>query len=348
MPNVSSAQPAGQLDFHTVRIGPDLPGAYRDCQTACQIGFASPVRSSSTGSRFTGSPDAQPAWALSVGRVRHGRHPGFARTDVPLYSPGAQAETPSRRYCVGEPTTMKLGIAVLGATGYIGTPYRDEIRESGPDARIVTLCARRRDRLEAAGRQDRAALITEDWRAAIEHPDVNCVVVATPDALHFESVMACAALKKHVFCEKPVALNTRQAHEIWSAFQTSSLGHFVPFWTRYVPVFAKAREVVQSGVLGEIQTVVYRWHNPRPAAIPFTWRDDASLSAAGSIADVGLACLRHRSLDDRPRGSPRVGSCGSPRTCQARRGAYRSQRSDRMGPTPIRRQSASLTQGNGL
>ena len=182
---------------------------------------------------------------------------------------------------------MKLGIAVLGATGYIGTPYRDEIRESGPDARIVALCARRRDRLEAAGRQDRAVLITEDWRVAIEHPDVNCVVVATPDALHFESVMACAALKKHVFCEKPVALNTRQAHEIWSAFQTTSLGHFVPFWTRYVPVFAKAREVVQSGVLGEIQTVVYRWHNPRPAAIPFTWRDDASLSAAGSIADVG-------------------------------------------------------------
>ena len=33
--------------------------------------------------------------------------------------------------------------------------------------------------------------------------------------------------------------------------------------------------------------IVYRWHNPRPPAIPFIWRDDAGLSAAGSIADVG-------------------------------------------------------------
>ena len=182
---------------------------------------------------------------------------------------------------------MKLGIAVLGATGYIGTPYRDEIREAGQDTRIVTLCARRRDRLEAAKHKDNADLITDDWQAAIEHPEVNCVVIATPDALHFEPVMACAALDKHVFCEKPVALNAAQARQIWAAFQNKPLGHFVPFWTRYVPVFSQARAFVQSGALGEIQSVMYRWHNPRPTSIPFTWRDDATLSAAGSIADVG-------------------------------------------------------------
>ena len=182
---------------------------------------------------------------------------------------------------------MKLGIAVLGATGYIGTPYRDEIREAGPETRIVTLCARRRDRLEAAQQQDQADLITDDWQAAIEHPEVNCVVVATPDALHFDPVIACAAMDKHVFCEKPVALNAEQACQIWTAFQNKPLGHFVPFWTRYVPVFARAREFVQSGALGEIRSVIYRWHNPRPTSIPFTWRDDAALSAAGSIADVG-------------------------------------------------------------
>ena len=182
---------------------------------------------------------------------------------------------------------MKLGIAVLGATGYIGTPYREEIRESGAETRIVTLCARRRDRLEAAQQKDKADLITDDWQAALNHPDVNCVVVATPDALHFDPVIACAALDKHVFCEKPVGLNADQAYQIWTAFQNKPLGHFVPFWTRYVPVFARAREFVQSGALGEIRSVIYRWHNPRPTSIPFTWRDDATLSAAGSIADVG-------------------------------------------------------------
>jgi predicted dehydrogenase len=72
-----------------------------------------------------------------------------------------------------------------------------------------------------------------------------------------------------------------------SAYQEAGLAHYVPFWTRYVPVFARAREIYKAGTLGEIQAVVYRWHNPRPASMPFTWRDDKQMSAAGSVADVG-------------------------------------------------------------
>ncbi len=180
-----------------------------------------------------------------------------------------------------------FGVGILGATGYIGTPYRKEIRESPSDARIVALCARRRDLLKAAARQDDAHFITDDWRQVVAHPDVNLVLVATPDALHHEAVMACAAAGKHVVCEKPIGMNVVEAFDMWSAFRDRRLGHFVPFWTRYVPVFRRTREIVQAGTLGEIRAVVYRWHNPRPAAMPFTWRDDAELSAAGSLADVG-------------------------------------------------------------
>ncbi len=182
---------------------------------------------------------------------------------------------------------MKFGIGVLGATGYIGTPYRREIRESAGEATIVALCARRRERLEAAAKEDGAVLATGDWRAVVEHPDVNLVIVATPDVLHHEAVLACAALGKHVFCEKPVGMNAGEAREMWTAVRDGGVGHHVPFWTRYVPLFARAREIVREGTLGEINVVIYRWHNPRPTSMPFTWRDDATLSAAGSIADVG-------------------------------------------------------------
>ena len=182
---------------------------------------------------------------------------------------------------------MKFGVGIIGATGFIGTPYRSEIRESPDEARIVALCARRRDRLEEAAAKDGAEVITSDWREVVEHPDVDLVLVLTPDALHFEPVMACAALKKHVFCEKPVGKNADQAYSIWKAYRTSGLGHFVPYWTRYVPAFERARQLVVEGKLGEIRNVVYRWHNPRPVSMPFTWRDDAELSAAGSLADIG-------------------------------------------------------------
>jgi predicted dehydrogenase len=180
-----------------------------------------------------------------------------------------------------------FGVGILGATGYIGTPYRAEIRQSPDDARIVALCARRRDLLDAAAQEDQAALATDNWRHVVEHPDVNVVLVATPDALHYEAVIACAAAGKHVVCEKPVGMNAAEAEAMWAAYRDRRLGHFVPFWTRYLPVFRRAREIVRNGSLGEIRAIIYRWHNPRPAAMPFTWRDDAELSAAGSLADVG-------------------------------------------------------------
>ena len=181
---------------------------------------------------------------------------------------------------------MQFQVGVIGATGYIGTPYRQEIRECD-NARIVALCARRRPLLEAAQQEDGAPFITDDWREVVEHPDVNFVVVATPDALHIEPMLACATRGQHVLCEKPIGMNVGEARKIHAAYDGSKLAHFVPFWTRFIPLFARTKELVQEGALGEIRAMVYRWHNPRPTAMPFTWRDNAELSSAGSIADVG-------------------------------------------------------------
>ena len=182
---------------------------------------------------------------------------------------------------------MKFKIAVLGATGYIGSPYRKEIRECPDEANIVALCARRPENLRAAAKEDDAEFFSDDWKAVIAHSGVNLVLVCTPDALHHEAVMACAERSLHVLCEKPVGVNATQAHEMWEAVRSRKLAHFVPLWTRYVDVYRRAHKVVESGDLGVIRAFVYRWSNPRPAAMPFTWRDDATLSSAGSVADVG-------------------------------------------------------------
>ncbi|MFT7641192.1 MAG: putative dehydrogenase, partial [Pirellulaceae bacterium] len=112
---------------------------------------------------------------------------------------------------------MQFQVGVIGATGYIGQPYRREIRECPDRAKIVALCARRRELLEAAQVEDGASMITDDWREVVNHPSVNLVVVATPDAFHCEQVLACAAAGKHIVCEKPVAMNTAEAERMWSA-----------------------------------------------------------------------------------------------------------------------------------
>ena len=180
-----------------------------------------------------------------------------------------------------------FNIGILGATGFIGTPYREEIRACPQKARIVALSARRPERLQAAQELDGAALATDDWRQVVEHDDVNLVLVCTPDALHIEPALACAARGVDLFCEKPVGKNSAEAAAILSACRQANVRHYVPFWTRYVEVFRRGRELLNEGILGDVRVVTYRWYNPRPPDMPFTWRDDASLSAAGSIADVG-------------------------------------------------------------
>ena len=184
------------------------------------------------------------------------------------------------------PRELEFNVGVIGATGYIGAPYRAEIRECS-EANIVALCARRRELLERAGEEDGALLLTDDWQEVVQHPGVNFVIVATPDALHHEAVMACAEAGKNLLCEKPVGVNADEAYEMWAAYRDAGLLHYVPFWTRFCDPFVRGKEVFDSGMLGEIRGVVYRWHNPRPMDMPLTWRDDDSLSAAGSIADVG-------------------------------------------------------------
>ena len=178
-------------------------------------------------------------------------------------------------------------VGVIGATGFIGTPYRSQIREAAQSARLTCLCARRADLLEQAVALDNVTSVTQDWRDVVTHPEVDLVIVATPDALHHEAVMACAEAGKHLLCEKPIGANVREACEMWSAYRDSGLAHYVPYWTRYHPLFESAREIVRQGTLGDIRGIIYRWQNPRPRSMPLTWRDDSNLSSAGSIADVG-------------------------------------------------------------
>lgn len=153
----------------------------------------------------------------------------------------------------------------------------------------MAVCARREDLLAQAAEEDGATLATQNWREVVEHPEVNFVIVGTPDALHHEAVLACAEHGKHLLCEKPVGMNAVQAEEMWKLYRDASpaLAHYVPFWTRMVRVFEIAREMVAAGELGEIVSTVFRWQNPRPVSMPLTWRDDPSLSSAGTIADVG-------------------------------------------------------------
>ena len=90
-----------------------------------------------------------------------------------------------------------------------------------------------------------------DWREVLNLP-VNEVIIATPDQLHREMAIAMLEAGKHVMCEKPLALTREDMLAIVGAARKSDKKFMVGQICRFTPSFVKAKELIDSGAIGEI------------------------------------------------------------------------------------------------
>jgi len=91
------------------------------------------------------------------------------------------------------------------------------------------------------------------YEALINDPDVDVIYIATPHPFHYEQTLLCLRHGKPVICEKPLALNYRQANEMIQAARTENVFLMEAMWSRFFPATKKALELVRSGVIGEIK-----------------------------------------------------------------------------------------------
>ncbi len=84
---------------------------------------------------------------------------------------------------------------------------------------------------------------------------IDVVYIATPPALHAENALACLARGRAVLCEKPFALNAREAMDMVRAARTQRVFLMEAMWTRFLPVLAQVRAIVAAGTLGRLRMV---------------------------------------------------------------------------------------------
>jgi predicted dehydrogenase len=92
----------------------------------------------------------------------------------------------------------------------------------------------------------------DDWRAAVEQPEVDVVVVTAPNMLHVEIVEAACAAGKHVFCEKPVGGTPAQTAQAAAAARLAGVITGVGYNYRFAPLVGYVRRLVDEGRLGTI------------------------------------------------------------------------------------------------
>ncbi len=180
-------------------------------------------------------------------------------------------------------TGNALNFAIIGC-GLVGRKRLASLGEN----RLVVACdvelARAEALVEAAGR-GRATYMVED---ALADPNVDAVIIATFNASLPEISLAALRAGKHALIEKPVATTASQVEPLIREAKSRKLSVRVGYNHRYHPAFRKAREIFETGALGELMFIRGRYGHGGRIGYEKEWRADPKMSGGGELIDQGV------------------------------------------------------------
>lgn len=127
------------------------------------------------------------------------------------------------------------------------------------------------------------------WEKLVERPDIDVIDITAPSNFHKEIAIAAAEKGKHIFCEKPLALNLRDAREILAAAEKHKVKHQIGFNYRFAPAIQLAKKMIEEGKLGTIYhfRALYLQDWIVDPEFPLVWRLDKKVAGSGSLGDLG-------------------------------------------------------------
>lgn len=163
----------------------------------------------------------------------------------------------------------RVRVGVIGA-GTMGRLYVDAF---GQDrlAELVAVCDLDEARAQALQSDYGVPSAFSSHEAMLERGDLDAVVVATPDFLHREPVIAALKRGCHVLCEKPLAMDPDDGRAIVEAVGRSEGKLMVNFGNRHRPQIRKVKQLIDSGRLGSVQHVYVRLNEKRTKRERLAW-----------------------------------------------------------------------------
>ncbi len=158
-------------------------------------------------------------------------------------------------------TTVNIGI--IGA-GRIGKVHAENLAFRIPAARVVSICDVNRAAAEALAEQLGIPNVCDDYHAAVTDPAVDAVLVCSSTDTHASVIEAAAAAGKHIFTEKPIELDLVRIDQVLRAVEQAGVKFQVGFNRRFDPTFARVREAIRSGEIGEPHLLHVISRDPAP------------------------------------------------------------------------------------
>ncbi len=168
---------------------------------------------------------------------------------------------------VSRPAGRVYKIGMVG-TGLISSHMADAVARRIGNAYVHAVVSRSREKAVAFATRHGIPNAYGSCEALANDPEVDLVYIATPDHLHHSQTLFFLEHGKHVLCEKPFALNAKQAREMIAAARQRGLLLADGMWPCYMPMADTLRNIVQTGVLGKVATLtgnLYYIGNPQAA-----------------------------------------------------------------------------------
>jgi predicted dehydrogenase len=189
----------------------------------------------------------------------------------------------------------QINVAVIG-TGWCGG-IRAVAAAGSPWVKELHIAEIKDDRLKEVAAQTRPVTATTDYRRLIENPAIDAVMISTtPEPTHFPIAKEAMLASKHVFLEKPIALELSEADELIRISRERQLLFTIGYSQRFNPKFAYVKRSLEDGTIGEPVSALVSRHITRNLGKKISGRVRLSPAAMESTHDIDfvLWCLAPR------------------------------------------------------
>lgn len=201
----------------------------------------------------------------------------------------AQAKTQYEQRKAAEPYQGKvLRVAIMGLGSY-GTRVA-EAMQSCTKAKLVGVISGTPSKVKNWQAKynipEKNCYNYENFDAVKDNPDIDAVYVITPNALHKEQVIRVAKAGKHAICEKPMAVNAKDAQEMIDACKKANVQLLVGYRMHFEP---KTLEIIRMRNDGELgKALFFQGLSGFRIGDPTQWRLNKKLSGGGAMMDIGI------------------------------------------------------------
>lgn len=156
-----------------------------------------------------------------------------------------------------------------------------------PDGVLGAVASRTRERAaKYAAEYGPDAAVYDDYDALIADPTLDAIYIAIPHVFHKDLVLRCLDAGKPVMCEKPLTTNAGETEALIAKARDKNLFLMEAVWTRFLPLYARIREIIAAGRIGEVKLVWSSFGFPLPYDPEGRWFNKDL--AGGVLLDMGI------------------------------------------------------------